>query len=62
MLKSKIMKKIDPKYKCLKCDFVFTVPFPNTEKEIINPSCEKCNHQYVKWINFEEYRKQNFDD
>ena len=56
------MKKIDPKYKCLKCDFVFTVPFPNTEKEIINPSCEKCNHQYVKWINFEEYRKQNFDD
>lgn len=39
-------------YKCLKCDYLwFGKPGPVT--------CPKCCHLYIKWINYEEWRKDN---
>jgi rubrerythrin len=47
------MKSKYPMYKCLKCDY---------EWDQIAPSqvvCPVCNNVYVKWMNFEEWRKEN---
>lgn len=37
-------------FRCLKCGFEWTSePGPT--------SCFKCNHLYVKWVNYEEWRE-----
>ncbi len=39
------------KYKCLKCGYQYKSPPGPTQ-------CPKCNHLYIKWLNFEDMRKQ----
>jgi len=41
------------KYKCLKCNYEWE------EKHGPN-QCPKCNNLYVKWLNFEEMKENNF--
>lgn len=37
-------------YKCLKCGYEWEqLPAPT--------QCPKCNHLYVKWLNYEQLRK-----
>lgn len=44
-------KEILAKYKCLKCGKKW--------KEKPKPTqCRKCGHDYVKWLNYEEMRKE----
>ena len=39
------------KYKCLKCKYEY--------QELSGPTqCPKCNHLYIKWLNFEEMKKK----
>ena len=42
------------KFECLKCGQIFqTVHGPHVE-------CPRCKHFYVKWLNYEEMKKNNF--
>ena len=41
------------KFKCLKCDYKWT------ERPAM-VSCPKCNHKYVKWINYETMHRKHF--
>lgn len=43
--------KIIGNFKCLKCNKEF-------ESKIYNVTCIFCNHVYVKWLNYEECKKQ----
>ncbi len=47
-----IMKKI-ALYKCLKCNYEW---YANPG----NVSCSICNHNYIKWINYEENYSNKF--
>ena len=40
------------KYKCLGCNYEY-------EGEPGPTECPKCDHLYVKWVNYEEWRKNN---
>jgi len=43
------------KFKCLKCDFEWTAqPGPT--------SCFRCNHLYVKWVNYEEWKENTSEE
>ena len=43
------------KYKCLKCGHHY-------EDDPGPTQCKKCNHLYVKWINYEEMYQQYFKE
>lgn len=40
-------------YKCLLCGYEFAMPHRPTP-------CLKCGHKYVKWLNYEKMKKNNF--
>jgi rubrerythrin len=45
------MKTTLAKFKCIKCDFLWeSNPGPT--------QCPKCDHLYVKWLNYEQMRKE----
>lgn len=45
-------KVVIAEYKCLGCEAEFSET-PNSSTK-----CPKCGHLYVKWVNFDELRKQ----
>jgi rubrerythrin len=46
------MKSKLAKYKCMKCGYEW-------EQMPAQVICPICNHLYVEWVNFEEWRKEN---
>lgn len=45
--------KKDCIFRCLKCGFIW--------KDYPGPTeCPNCNHLYVKWVNFEEWREEHY--
>ena len=40
------------KYRCLKCGYEW-----EQQPQIVD--CPICDHNYVKWLNYEEWRKEN---
>jgi len=43
--------KNDAKYKCMNCGYRY-------ESQPCPTQCPKCNHLYVKWMNYKEMRKK----
>ena len=42
----------DAEYRCCKCGHIyFDIPGPT--------SCEKCGHIWVRWVNWDEWRKKH---
>jgi len=47
-------KTTDAEYECTACKHTFSVEAGS----LVNPSCPKCNHKYVVWLNYQAYVKQ----
>jgi predicted Zn-ribbon and HTH transcriptional regulator len=46
------MKKMKAIFKCLGCGYEYKAEPGPTE-------CPKCKHIWIKWVNYEEWRKWN---
>ena len=56
-----VRTRVKQKYKCFNCKHVFEFEpevLPEETIHIPKPSCTKCNHIYLEWVNYQKYIEQ----